>query len=126
MLGGAVRPAGEGGGDLSRWLATAPALLDALQAAARALRRRGACDEPRSPIVLRSPTGAAAQAGACAAPASAAALRREEAEAEVRCPREQPVLCGDGACRHTFLHCAVPQLGMDLTRLLRLGCHSRS
>ena len=47
-------------------------------------------------------------------------------QAEVRCPREQPVLCGDGACRHTFLHCAVPQLGMDLTRLLRLGCHSRS
>jgi len=119
-----VRPAVEGGGDLSRWLATAPALLDALQAAARALRRRGACDEPRSPIVLRSPTGAAAPAGACAAPESAAAPRREEAE--LRCPREQPVLCGDGACRHTFLHCAVPQLGMDLTRLLRLGCHSRS
>ena len=30
VLGGAVRPAVEGGGDLSRWLATAPALLDAL------------------------------------------------------------------------------------------------
>eukprot|EP00964_Phaeocystis_antarctica_P139082 scaffold103792_cov51-Phaeocystis_antarctica.AAC.2 len=147
VLGGAVRPAADGA-DLSRWLDTAPALLDALQAgnpnpnpnpnhnsypnpnpnpnqaAARALRQRGACDDPRSPTVLRAPTGAAAQAGACAAPVSGLAPSLERLRREVTCPRKQPVLCGDGVCRHTFLDCAVPQLGMDLTRLLRLGCHS--
>ena len=123
VLGGAVRPAADGA-DLSRWLGAAPALLDALQAAARALRQRGACDDPRSPTVLRAPTGAAAQVGVCAAPASGLAPPLERLRREVTCPRKQPVLCGDGVCRHTFLDCAVPQLGMDLTRLLRLGCHN--
>jgi hypothetical protein len=124
VLGGAVRPAAEDGADLARWLGSAPALLDALQAAARALRQRGACDDPRSPTVLRAPSGAAAQAGACAAPVSGLAPSLERLRREVTCPRKQPVLCGDGVCRRTFLHCAAPQLGMDLTRLLRLGCHS--
>ena len=123
MLGGAVRPAA-GGADLSRWLGSAPALLDALQATARVLRQRGACDDVHSPTVLRAPTGAAAPAGACIAPVSGLAPSLELLRREVTCPRAQPVLCGDGACRHTFLHCAVPRLGTNLSRLLRLGCHN--
>jgi len=129
------RNGGDGGGDddeadeppladLSRWLPVAPALLEALRAAETHLRASGACDDARAPLVLRPPAGAAAQAGACAVPTSrllAPAL--EQRRRDVACPRARPVLCGDGACRPTFLHCAAASSQpRNLSTLLRMGC----
>ena len=78
-------------------------VIEALEAAAAELQRRGLCANPEHPIVVDGPTGTARRVAACAvrsAPRSGAAA----ATSSSRCASPL-VQCADGTCQPTFLHC---------------------
>ena len=81
-------------------------VVDALSIAEEELRRRGVCSNAQRPLVLTAPTGAARRVGACAVdewPAHVQkSLRCGGAAAGSGAPR---VLCADGVCRPTLVHC---------------------
>ena len=92
-------------------------IIDALTWSESELRRRGLCASPAYPLVLVAPRGPAGRTGACAVASDATLPLKLEGyrrEASSRChasdsggggPAAPRVLCADGVCRHTFVHC---------------------
>lgn len=112
---GETTPADGGALSLDELLPAAYDVLRALAAAETALRRRGLCASEQHPIVLASPRGAAHRVGACASTSSggaAGAPAGGTVGGGARCVALDDrqlagptVLCADGVCRPTFVHC---------------------
>ena len=110
--GGELRAAAGGmaaGADVGYLVPAASDVMHALRVARAELGRRGLCADPRRPLVLSGPSGAASLVGACAVAADATLDAQMEARRRdaARCTGANPprVLCADGTCRPTFVHC---------------------
>ena len=111
---------------LDDMLPAAADVLRALAAAEAELRRRGECASATRPVVLSGPEGVTRRLGACAlpdamrTPEQSALVARQLCQVQTAASSERltapTVLCGDGVCRSTFIHChrSVVNAGDDL------------
>ena len=79
-------------------------VIEALEAAAAELQRRGLCANPEHPIVVNGPTGAARRVAACAVRSAPRSGASAATSSSTHCASPL-VQCADGTCQPTFLHC---------------------
>ena len=66
---------------------------------------RNLCESTARPIVLSGPGGAARRVGACRTGNVGSHQMCDKLRPHLNGPQPPTVLCGDGVCRHTFVHC---------------------